>query len=81
MPGVQLQPAWQIWPLSQMLPGMHHADRVGVSGGVEVSVGIVPCGVMGTAVHPVSRKARAQTRMCFPRNRGHYQTPAKLNQS
>jgi hypothetical protein len=81
MPGVHCQPAWQICPISQMLPGMHHADRVGGSGSVEVAGQLVPDGGMGTATHPVSRKARGQTRMCFPRNQEHYLTPAKLNQS
>jgi hypothetical protein len=63
MPGVHCQPAWQICPISQKLPGMHHADRVGGSGSVEVSGRVVPGGDVGSVTHPVSRKARGQARM------------------
>jgi hypothetical protein len=78
MPGVHCQPAWHIWPASQMVPGKHTAE-VGQFEPGEVPGGVVPGNVVHAAMHPVSRKARGHARMWFPRNRGQYQTPAKLN--
>jgi hypothetical protein len=72
-PGVHCQPAAHIWPASQMLPGM----QIGEVGPVRGEPPGEPPG--GSAVHPMSKKARGHRRMRIPDKRERHQTPAMLN--